>query len=62
MKIICQHFWMAVLFNASSLGRCEMTLSMKTTTSIIFSLKEGVSKAQQRPQYKSKLATLVKNT
>ena len=26
MKIICQHFWMAVLFNASSLLRISVTL------------------------------------
>ena len=30
MKIICQHFWMAVLFNASSLGiRKELMPSAK---------------------------------
>ena len=49
--------------NASVFSRLETIIMVNlVATFILLLMSEGVSKAQKRPQYKSKLATLVKYT
>ena len=44
-------------------SNCDLGNAMIKTKTLRYNhKKEGVSKAQKRPQYKSKLATLVKYT